>query len=116
MPARDRGTDQRPETDQRLRIQLWRVYLRGGGFWEDLRDCAQGPRGRRCSGAGRGTPSLRHHSLPTALPTAALFDALMRSPLEGLLDEPEEVDVKRKADIELLNKLRAAKRALEALA
>ena len=45
----------------------------------------------------------------------ALFDALSRTPLEGLLDESEEVDVKRRADVQLLEKLRAAKRALEAL-
>ena len=47
---------------------------------------------------------------------SALFDAIGRTPLDGLLDESEEVEVKRRADVELLNKLRAAKRALEALA
>ena len=46
---------------------------------------------------------------------AALFDSLSRTPLEGLLDEPEDIDSKRRTDIELLHKLRAAKRALEAL-
>ena len=45
----------------------------------------------------------------------ALFDALSRCPPDGLLDEPEAIDVKRKADLELLAKLRAAKRALEGL-
>jgi len=47
---------------------------------------------------------------------AALFEALGRAPTDGLLDEPTEVDVKRRADVELLAKLRAAKRALETLA
>jgi len=47
---------------------------------------------------------------------AALFETLGRAPSEGLLDEPMEVDVKRRADVELLAKLRAAKRALESLA
>ena len=39
-----------------------------------------------------------------------------RHPPDGLLDEPPEVDAKRRADVELLAKLRAAKRALESLA
>lgn len=47
---------------------------------------------------------------------SALFDAMGRTPPEGLLDEPMEVDSKRRADMELLNKLRAAKRTLETLA
>ena len=46
----------------------------------------------------------------------ALFETLGRAPSEGLLDEPMEVDVKRRADVELLAKLRGAKRALESLA
>ena len=46
---------------------------------------------------------------------SALFDALSRTPIDGLLEESADVEVKRKADMELLAKLRAAKRALEAL-
>ena len=34
---------------------------------------------------------------------------------EGLLDEPPEMDMKRRADMELLAKLRSARRALESL-
>ena len=45
-----------------------------------------------------------------------LFEALAAQSTDGLLDEPMEVDVKRRAEIELLGKLRAAKRALESLA
>ena len=45
-----------------------------------------------------------------------LFENLGRQPPDGLLDEPPEVDAKRRADVELLAKLRAAKRALESLA
>ena len=46
----------------------------------------------------------------------ALFDALARAPLEGLLDESDAADAKRRADLELLQKLREARRALESLA
>ena len=48
----------------------------------------------------------------------ALFDAFGRAPLDekaGLLEEPPDVEIKRKADAELLAKLRAARRALESL-
>ena len=47
---------------------------------------------------------------------AALFDGVGRQSPEGLLDEPPEMDAKRRVDLELLSKLRAAKRALESLA
>ena len=47
---------------------------------------------------------------------ATIFDALGRTPLDGLLDESEDIDVKRRADHELLAKLKGAKRALESLA
>ena len=47
---------------------------------------------------------------------AALFDGVGRQSPEGLLDEPPEMDAKRRTDMELLAKLRAAKRALESLA
>jgi len=43
----------------------------------------------------------------------ALFDALSREPLQGLLDEPDDVEAKRRADLELLEKLRSAKSVLE---
>jgi GTP-binding protein EngB required for normal cell division len=46
----------------------------------------------------------------------ALFETLGRQPPEGLLAEPPEMDAKRRADVDLLAKLRAAKRALETLA
>ena len=46
----------------------------------------------------------------------ALFEAFGRQPPEGLLDEAPEMDAKRRADVEMLEKLRAAKRALESLA
>ena len=55
----------------------------------------------------RGT---EHSIYPT------LFENLGRHPPAGLLDEPPEMDAKRRADVDLLSKLRAAKRALEALA
>lgn len=46
---------------------------------------------------------------------SALFETIGRQPPEGLLVEPPEMDAKRRADLELLSKLRAAKRALESL-
>mmetsp|Transcript_84250 Transcript_84250/g.252664 ORF Transcript_84250/g.252664 Transcript_84250/m.252664 type:complete len:87 (+) Transcript_84250:74-334(+) len=45
----------------------------------------------------------------------ALFDALGRQPVDNLLDEPPEMDAKRRADMELLAKLRSARRALETI-
>ena len=45
-----------------------------------------------------------------------LFEAIGRHPPAGLLDEPPDMDAKRRADVDLLTSLRAAKRALEALA
>ena len=47
---------------------------------------------------------------------STLFEGMGRAQLDGLLDEPMEVDVRRRADMELLAKLRAAKRTLETLA
>jgi len=44
-----------------------------------------------------------------------LFDAFSTTSTDGLLDEADDVETKRKADVELLEKLRAAKKALEAL-
>jgi len=38
------------------------------------------------------------------------------SPFLGLLDEPPEMETKRRGDVELLAKLRAARTALESLA
>jgi len=46
----------------------------------------------------------------------ALFESVRGSPHDGLLEEPPEVETKRQADQALLAKLRAAKRALEAIA
>ena len=45
-----------------------------------------------------------------------LFERIARQPPETVLDEPPEVEAKRKADLEVVAKLRAAKAALEALA
>ena len=47
-----------------------------------------------------------------------LFERLAHASVDdqGLLDEPPEMESKRRADVELLGKLRAAKRALEQLA
>jgi len=48
---------------------------------------------------------------------ATLFDALSRSSgqLDTLLEESSDIETKRKADVELLTKLRAARRALESM-
>jgi len=54
--------------------------------------------------------STEHAIYPT------LFEHLGRTADDGLLDEPPEMDAKRRNDVELLGKLRAAKRALEVLA
>jgi len=43
----------------------------------------------------------------------SLFDALHQKPQDELLDEPDDLNAKRKADMELLEKLRSAKRVLE---
>ena len=55
------------------------------------------------------TPAIPHRY-------AFLFDRLGRLADDGLLDEPPEMDAKRRADVELLSQLRSARRALEALA
>eukprot|EP00315_Gephyrocapsa_oceanica_P007285 CAMPEP_0185296100 /NCGR_PEP_ID=MMETSP1363-20130426/8861_1 /TAXON_ID=38817 /ORGANISM="Gephyrocapsa oceanica, Strain RCC1303" /LENGTH=726 /DNA_ID=CAMNT_0027892721 /DNA_START=74 /DNA_END=2254 /DNA_ORIENTATION=+ len=47
---------------------------------------------------------------------ACLFDRIARQPPAGLLDEPPEMETKRRGDVELLAKLRAARTALESLA
>jgi len=47
---------------------------------------------------------------------STLFERLGHNADEGLLDEPPEMDTKRRADADLLAKLRAAKRTLEVLA
>jgi len=44
-----------------------------------------------------------------------LFENVARQSVDGLLDEPPEMDAKRRADMELLSQLRSAKRALESL-
>jgi len=44
-----------------------------------------------------------------------LFENVSRRDTDGLLDEPPETDAKRRADMELLSQLRAAKRVLESL-
>ena len=54
---------------------------------------------------------------PTSPPRApqTLFENVARQSVDGLLDEPPEMDAKRRADMELLSQLRSAKRALESL-
>lgn len=47
---------------------------------------------------------------------AHLFDAIGSQSTEGLLDEPPEVEAKRRSDAEALARLRAAKLALQSLA
>mmetsp|Transcript_17834 Transcript_17834/g.40976 ORF Transcript_17834/g.40976 Transcript_17834/m.40976 type:complete len:649 (-) Transcript_17834:603-2549(-) len=44
-----------------------------------------------------------------------LFEKINLQPSEHLLDEPPEMDAKRRADMELLAKLRSARRALETM-
>lgn len=44
-----------------------------------------------------------------------LFEKISLQPSEHLLDEPPEMDAKRRADMELLAKLRSARRALETM-
>lgn len=45
----------------------------------------------------------------------SLFDKISQQALDDLLDEPPEMDAKRRTDMELLGKLRDARRTLETL-
>ena len=47
--------------------------------------------------------------------SASLFERIARQPPANVLDEPPEVDAQRRAELEVVTKLRAAKRALETL-
>ena len=76
-----------------------------------------------CLGGVRGGTEARPAILPVAWRQAAVYTCLFErvgrlgnSEMGGLLEESGETEAKRKADAELLAKLRAAKRALEALA
>ena len=44
-----------------------------------------------------------------------LFDRIARQPPDKVLDEPAEVEAQRKAELEVVHKLRAAKGVLEQL-
>ena len=52
----------------------------------------------------------------TFLVWQVLFEALSGAHAAELLDEAPEVETRRRADVELLEKLRAAKRVLEGIA
>ena len=47
--------------------------------------------------------------------SASLFERIARQPPAHVLDEPPEVDAQRRAELEVVAQLRAAKRALESL-
>jgi len=47
--------------------------------------------------------------------SASLFERIARQPPANVLDEPPEVDAQRRAELECVTQLRAAKRALETL-
>jgi len=47
--------------------------------------------------------------------SASLFERIARQPPANVLDEPPEVDAQRRAELEVVTQLRAAKRALETL-